>query len=169
MLTLIAATDRNNAMGCSRNAPWSSVADLEFFFRETTGGLLIMDRDTYEKYPSSDFFFNRKILVVDPDNSLVTRYKQTHSVQTLKDAVRSAWLTCRPRVYVIGSSEIYAQALPFANRILLSEASVPVIEPTEFFPDFDDQLDWGLVNTWLLECPNVPQIKEYFRKPLTAT
>lgn len=166
MITLIAAVDKNKALGCSRNAPWSSVADLEFFFRETTGGLLIMDRDTYDRYPSSDFFYNRKVVVIDPENE-VRRTKSTHSVVSLMDALKHAWWSQRSRVYIVGSAELYARALPMAHRILLSESNVVNLTPDDYFPEIDDDI-WEVNTAWLLECTTVPTVKEYLKKPAAS-
>ncbi|CAN0153304.1 unnamed protein product, partial [Chrysoparadoxa australica] len=51
MITLIAAHDRNRAIGKDGDIPWHLPEDLAMFKRETLGGALIMGRRTWESLP----------------------------------------------------------------------------------------------------------------------
>ena len=66
MLTLIAARDRNGAIGKNNTIPWHAPEDLAFFQRETTGGAVIMGRRTWESLPFKPLK-NRLNLVVSSD------------------------------------------------------------------------------------------------------
>ena len=51
MLSLVVARARNGAIGQAGTIPWHAPEDLAFFQRETTGGAVIMGRNTWESLP----------------------------------------------------------------------------------------------------------------------
>ena len=51
MLSLVVARARNGAIGRAGTIPWHAPEDLAFFQRETTGGAVIMGRNTWDSLP----------------------------------------------------------------------------------------------------------------------
>ena len=136
MLTLMAARDRNGAIGKDNDIPWRAPEDLAFFQRETTGGAVIMGRRTWESLPVKPLK-NRLNLVVSSDSAIAD-----HVLAMPESAVDHAHRAGYRRVYGIGGAGIYRALLPLADRLLLTEVDLAVPDADAFFPAFDrDQWD----------------------------
>ncbi|WP_207102685.1 dihydrofolate reductase [Paracoccus shandongensis] len=135
MLTLIAARDRNGAIGKDNDIPWRAPEDLAFFQRETTGGAVIMGRKTWDSLPVKPLK-NRLNLVVSADPAVAEQVFPWPAA-----AVDHAHQAGHRRVYGIGGAGIYRALLPVADRLLLTEVDLAVPDADAFFPDFDKN-DW---------------------------
>lgn len=131
MLTLIAACDRNGAIGRNNAIPWHAPEDLAFFGRETTGGAVVMGRRTWESLPVRPLK-NRLNLVVSSDSGIAD-----HVFERPGAAVDHAHAAGHRRVYGIGGAGIYRALLPRADRMLLTEVDLAVPDADAFFPAFD--------------------------------
>ena len=131
MLSLIVARARNGAIGRGGDIPWHIPEDLAFFKRETLGGALIMGRRTWESLPVKPLK-SRLNLVVSArlDDA-------EHVVRDLDSAFTRARGAGYTRLYGIGGARIYAELLPQADRMLISEVDVTVEDADTFFPEFD--------------------------------
>ncbi|MTD99437.1 dihydrofolate reductase [Paracoccus sp. YIM 132242] len=135
MLTLIAARDRNGAIGKNNDIPWRAPDDLAFFQRETTGGAVIMGRRTWDSLPVKPLK-NRLNLVVSSDLTIAEQVFPSPEA-----AVDHAHQSGQRRVYGIGGAGVYRALLPLADRLLLTEVDLAVPDADAFFPAFDDS-DW---------------------------
>lgn len=131
-LTLIAALDDERGIGKGGKLPWHISADLKRFKRLTTGHPIIMGRKTYESIgrPLPD----RTNIVITRDESLnAPGCVVAHS---LEDALAAG--TGSDEAFVIGGAEIYALALPRADRLELT-----MVKGTHgadaFFPEYADR------------------------------
>lgn len=158
MLTLIAARDRNGAIGKNNTIPWHAPEDLAFFQRETTGGTVIMGRRTWESLPFKPLK-NRLNLVVSSDPSVA---EHVHS--TPDAAVEHAHRAGHRRIYGIGGSAVYQAMMPLADRLLLTEVDLAVEGADAFFPRFDET-SWDCLGPILLR-GNEPRctVFEYLRR-----
>ena len=131
MLTLIVARDRNGAIGKDNTIPWHAPEDLQFFMRETTGGAVIMGRNTWESLPVKPLKNRLNIVVssrgVDHDRV----------VGSIDEACALATSEARARVYGMGGAGIYAALLPLADRLLVTEVDLAVEGADTHFPAID--------------------------------
>ena len=131
MLTLIVARDRNGAIGKDNTIPWHAPEDLQFFMRETTGGAVIMGRNTWESLPVKPLKNRLNIVVssrgVDHDRV----------VGSIDEACALATSEARARVYGMGGAGIYAALLPKADRLLVTEVDLAVEGADTHFPAID--------------------------------
>ena len=124
MISIIAAMNKYGTLGLDGTMPWHVPEDLKLFKEYTMGKTLIMGRKTYEGLPVK--LKGRNILIVSRDNNLsdidnLEQYLKTHREDEL---------------VVAGGGEIYKQALPFADRLVLSYIKDNDIIGDTFFPDF---------------------------------
>ena len=128
-LSLIVATDRANGIGINNTLPWRLPADLAFFKRTTTGHPIIMGRKTFDSIGRA--LPNRRNIVVtrNPDWS----HAGVEAVSSLPAAVA---LTGPDEAFVIGGAQIYAEALPLAARLIVTEIAAD-FECDAFFPNLD--------------------------------
>ncbi len=148
-LSLIAAIDRNRLIGVdSERMPWHLPDDLRHFKRLTLGKPVIMGRRTFESIGRP--LPGRLNIVVTRGGSIDPIEGQLQVASDLASARRlgEAWIRQQetpqaeptdadrtPELMVIGGAQIYAQALPDAARLYLTEIDAEY-SGNNHFPDF---------------------------------
>ena len=120
---LIYARARNGVIGQGGVMPWHLPEDLAHFKRVTLNHPVIMGRKTWDSIPP------RFRPLPGRRNIVVTR--QTNLNQTgLEPApnLREALQFCEnsPQVWIIGGAQIYAQALPLADELVVTEIDADI-------------------------------------------
>ena len=129
-VVLIAALAANGVIGAAGKIPWHISDDLKRFKRLTLGHTVIMGRKTYDSLGKP--LPNRRNLVL-------TRGPAIPGVECFA-SLDLALAACRDEfVFIIGGAELYRQALPLADALLLTHVHQSVAGDT-CFPDFDRQL-----------------------------
>ena len=129
-VNLIAALGRNRAIGRDNALLWKLPADLAHFKKVTLGHPIVMGRKTWESLGRA--LPGRRNIVVSRDQDYVA------SGAEVCGSLHAALLLCAdaPEVWVIGGAQIYAQALPLAHRMWLTEVHDEP-EADAFFPDWE--------------------------------
>lgn len=135
MITLVVARARNGAIGKDGDIPWHAPEDLKMFQAETMGGAIIMGRNTWDSLPFKPLK-GRLNIVISRDTSLTE-----HVFGDIASAVEFAYAQGKTRIYGIGGQAIYAEMLPMAHRLMLTEVDLEIPEPDAFFPPIDES-DW---------------------------
>lgn len=129
-LSLVAALDRNRAIGHSGDMPWHLPDDLIRFKRITLGKPLLMGRKTALAIGRA--LPGRRNLVLSRSGE--APYASQETVRSLDAALV---LAAAPELMVIGGGEIYALALPLATRLYLTEIDAAVADADTWFPEFE--------------------------------
>jgi dihydrofolate reductase len=119
-LVLVLARARNGVIGNNGALPWHLPDDLKRFKRMTVGKPVIMGRKTFESIGKPLPGRQNIVLTRDPG----WRAEGVTIVPNLAEAIAAAGLDPRARadgIMVIGGAQIYAEALPSATRIELTE------------------------------------------------
>jgi len=128
--SLVVAMARNRVIGRDNQLPWRLPADLAYFKRITMGHPVIMGRRTYESIGRP---------LPGRLNIVVSRSPQFSAPGcTVVPSLAEAWRAAgdAEEVCVIGGTSIFAEALPAADRIHLTEVEAEVPGDT-WFPEFD--------------------------------
>ena len=133
-ITLIAAVDRNRAIGRAGGMPWHLPDDLKRFKTLTLGKPVLMGRKTA-------LAIGRPL--PERPNLVLTRAQRAPfegqiAVHSLDEAVARAGDS---DLCVIGGGEVYALALPRATHMHLTEVDATTPDADTFFPTFDPR-DW---------------------------
>ncbi len=128
-LTLIVATERHNGIGINNALPWRLPEDLAFFKRTTTGHPILMGRKTFESIGRP--LPNRRNIVITRNPGW-----QHEGVDTAGSLQQAAHLAGDGEVFVIGGAQIYADALPLAARLIVTEIDAD-FACDAFFPAID--------------------------------
>jgi dihydrofolate reductase len=128
-VSLIAALDRNRAIGWQNQLPWSLPNDLKRFKALTLGHAILMGRKTAESIGRA--LPGRTNLVLTRSGRVP--FAGMIAVATLDEALDRA----DGRLFVIGGGEIYALALPLADTLHLTEVDVALTDADAWFPEFD--------------------------------
>jgi len=143
MITLIAARDRNGAIGRDNTIPWEAPEDLRFFMRETMGGAVIMGRNTWDSLPFKPLK-NRLNIVVSSQ-----AVDHDHVFSSVEAAIQFARSEHRARIYGMGGFGIYNAMLQLADRLVITEVDTEVEGADTWFPTFDPS-DWREVSRMVL-------------------
>ena len=134
-LVLVVARARNGVIGDGGALPWHLPADLRRFQRMTVGKPVIMGRKTFESIGKP---------LPGRQNIVLTRNGGWHAegvtvVANLAEAIAAAGLARQTRadtIMVMGGAQIYAEALPSATRIEVTEIDAEP-EGDTVLPAFD--------------------------------
>jgi dihydrofolate reductase len=129
-VSLIVAAARNGVIGRDGDLPWRIPADLKFFKETTMGRPIVMGRKTHQSIGRA--LPGRTNIVISRDPALAA--EDVVVVGNLDAAFAAAGDV--EEVMVIGGAQIYALALPRADRVYLTEVhmdaegdtSLPVLE-----------------------------------------
>ena len=134
-IILIAAVDKNLAIGKDGKIPWEIKEDLKFFRENTEDTVIIMGRATYDSIGRP--LPRRKNIVMT--RTLKDR-EGVIEVNSSKDALNMA-KSFSDKINIIGGEYIYKEFLPLATKLLLTEIDIEVTSPDAFFPEWD-------INQW---------------------
>jgi dihydrofolate reductase len=128
-IALIAALDRDRAIGVDNRLPWSLPDDLRRFKTLTLGHAVLMGRKTAESIGRA---------LPGRMNLVLTRTGRAplpgmSAVATLDEAMAAA----TGPLFVIGGGDIYGLALPRATRMHLTHVDVALPRSDTWFPAFD--------------------------------
>lgn len=113
MVTLIAAVAQNGTIGDRNTLLWHITEDMQFFRRTTQGHPVIMGRKTYESLGRP--LPKRANVVISRQPLTIEGCTVVHS---LEEAI--ACFPAKEEVFIIGGGQIYAEALPLADRMYLT-------------------------------------------------
>ena len=132
-VTLVAAIARGGVIGDGTTIPWHIPEDLAFFRDLTMGHPVVMGRRTWDSLPERFRPLpGRRNIVVTRNDAWAGGGAERAS--SLDDALRLAEEGAE--VFVIGGAEIFAAALPLADRLVLTEIELDV-EGEVRFPNWD--------------------------------
>jgi dihydrofolate reductase len=122
-LKLIYARSRNGVIGRDGQLPWHLPADLAHFKQTTLGQAVVMGRKTWDSLPE------RFRPLPGRTNIVITRQTGWYAQGALvAHSLEQAMSLCPAPgpLWVIGGAEIYAQALPLASTVVVTEIDVEV-------------------------------------------
>ncbi len=132
MISIIAAVAKNRAIGFENKLIYWLPNDLKRFKALTTGHTIVMGRKTFESLPKGALP-NRR-------NVVLSRTTKELTGCDVYPSLEKALKSCKPDedIYIIGGARVYEQALPFADRLCLTEVDDTPKEADAFFPDYSD-------------------------------
>lgn len=130
LLTLIVARARNGVIGRDNTLPWRLPEDLAHFKRTTMGAPIIMGRKTWESIGRP--LPGRRNIVVSRNPGL--KLDGAETATSLEDALRLC--VGVPEVFLIGGAQLYADAMPGADRLIVTEIDAD-FDGDAHFPQID--------------------------------
>jgi dihydrofolate reductase len=136
-LTLVVARARNGVIGRDGALPWRMPSDLKHFKAATLGKPILMGRRTWDSL--SRALPGRANMVVTRNARFRARGAHVHSDLDAAIAAAGAISAAsgQGEVCVIGGASLYAETLPRATRILMTEIDLAP-EGDAHFPPFDE-------------------------------
>jgi dihydrofolate reductase len=114
-VTLIAALGRNRVIGRDGEMPWHLPEDLKHFKHTTMCHPMVMGRKTFESI--GRVLPGRRTIVITRQPGW--SHADVEAAHSLPEALSLAGPG--DEVFVVGGGEVYAEAMPFAQRMVLTE------------------------------------------------
>lgn len=134
-LALIASVDRQRTIGSDNGLVWQEPEDQRWFRRQTMGCPVVMGRRTWDSLPLRFRPLPGRANIVvtrqpgwQADGALVAHDLADALVLARQAAVASG----AARVFVIGGGQLFAEALPLADTLLLTEIDADLPGDTRF-------------------------------------
>lgn len=134
MISLIVAIAHDNVIGRSNDLPWYLPADLKHFKAITIGHTVIMGHKTYDsiaKRLGGPLPNRHNVIVTRSEDLVVSGATVAHSLEVALSENGD------DEVFIIGGAEIYAQSLPHANKLYITEVDADIADGDTFFPRID--------------------------------
>ena len=141
-MNLIAAVDKNWAIGKDNGLLVSIPADMKFFRETTTGKVVVMGRKTLESFPNGLPLKNRVNIVLTTDYSYQVKDAViVHSKEELEEELQKY---NSEDIYVIGGESVYRLLLDACDTAHITKIDY-AYEADAFFPNLDENQDWEIV------------------------
>ncbi|MGZ8288453.1 MAG: dihydrofolate reductase [Telluria sp.] len=125
-LTIVVAIDAQRGIGVNNTLPWHLPEDLAHFKRVTLGNPIIMGRKTFESIGRP--LPKRRNIVITRNTGW--NHEGVDVVHSLEEAIA---LVGGEPASIIGGAQIFADALPLADRMIVTEIA-HAFECDTFFP-----------------------------------
>ncbi|MEO0785968.1 MAG: dihydrofolate reductase [Pseudomonadota bacterium] len=140
-LCLIVARGRNGVIGKDGDLPWRLGDDLALFKKTTLGAPILMGRKTWDSLPRRPLPRRENIVLT---KNWTFQAKGARVYSSLPSAISVGRMLARradiPEFFVIGGAALYAEALPNADRLYITEVDASP-DGDAVFPTFDEA-DW---------------------------
>ncbi len=127
---------RGRVIGRGNTLPWRLPTEMQHFMRTTMGHPVLMGRKTFESMKAP--LPGRTNIVLTSDRDYTRANVQV--VHSLDEGIALGAAQCaidgRDEMFVAGGAGVYAEALPRATRLYMTQVHADVQGDT-FFPEFD--------------------------------
>ncbi len=140
MVSMIAITNKNRVIGYKNRLLWDIPDDLKHFKKITKGHVVVMGDKTFESLGRP--LPNRTNIIITRDKDY--RAPECVIVHSLEDALlqgkkEEAKLGNKTEeIFIIGGGSIYAQMLPFTDKLYLTVVDDEPKNADTFFPDYSE-------------------------------
>ena len=141
-MNIIAAVDKNWAIG-NKNALLVKIPrDQKLFMEMTTGKVVVMGRNTLESLPQKQPLKNRTNIILSSDKSYTVKGAVVvHSLEELFEELKQY---PDDDVFVAGGEAVYRQLLPYCDTAHITKIDYSY-EADAYFPKLDELPEWELV------------------------
>ena len=131
MIALIVAFANNQVIGNKGCIPWKIEGEQKRFRELTMGNVVIMGRRSYEEIGKT--LPNRTTIVVS--NTKTFEGENCLTARTLGEAMK---LAGDKDIYIAGGARLYEEALPFVEKMYITEIDLDV-EGDTYLPNFEKE------------------------------
>lgn len=130
MKAIVVAVDKNMGIGADNDLLWQRdlPADLAHFKSITTGGSIIMGRNTFESIGRP---------LPERENIVISSHPVGIQGVLTAASLESAYALARYPVFVIGGGRVYADSIDTVDRLYVTEVDASFPNASVFFPAID--------------------------------
>lgn len=145
-IILIAAVDRNWAIGKDNKLLYNIPIDMKYFKDKTEGNIVVYGYNTLLSFSEQNILPNR-------DNIILTskmiacgsdRMYAAHSVDEVIDTIKG--FDDSRDVYICGGSSVYQQFIDMSDKACITIIDASTERADKFFPNLFENLQWKLID-----------------------
>lgn len=143
-IAVYVAIAENGVIGRDGGLPWRLRTDMQRFKATTMGKPIVMGRKTWESFPRRPLPGRANIVVSRDKDFKAEGADLTGSLEEAIALARSKPIAegAKAEICILGGGQIYAQALPFADRLYVThvlgtvdgDTRFPAIDPQQWAP-----------------------------------
>lgn len=137
MISLIWAMDEQRLIGANNQMPWHLPADMAWFRQHTLGKAVLMGRKTFDSLGKA--LPKRRNIILSRQTGLVIE-----GCEIIHDFADAVAMFKDEELMVMGGSEIYALALPYADKLYCTRIRQSFVGDA-WFPEWD-KTTWQLTH-----------------------
>ena len=138
-MNLIAAVDKNWAIGKNNQLLVRIPADQKFFRETTTGKVVVMGRKTLESFPNGLPLKNRTNIVLTRDKNY--KVKDAIVLHSMDELMVELEKYDSDDIYIIGGEKIYAQLVDQCDVAHITKIDYEY-DADAYFPNLDEKSEW---------------------------
>lgn len=129
-VSMIAAVGKNLELGKNNDLIWHFKEDMKFFKDTTMGHTVVMGRKTFESLPKA--LPGRKNIVISSNAEY-----QAQGATVVTSVEEALQIADNEEIFVLGGGKIYAEFLPYADKLYLTEIDAECADADTYFPQFN--------------------------------
>lgn len=129
-VSMIAAVGKNLELGKNNDLIWHFKEDMKFFKDTTMGHTVVMGRKTFESLPKA--LPGRKNIVISSNAEY-----QAQGATVVTSVEEALQIADNEEIFVLGGGKIYAEFLPYADKLYLTEINAECADADTYFPNFN--------------------------------
>lgn len=134
-LNLITAVAKNGAIGFRNKLLYRIKDDMRRFRSLTEGHTVLMGSKTFDSLPGGALPMRRNLVLTRSGR----QFPNAETAASLDDALKMC--ADDGDVFVIGGASVYAETMPMADRLYITEIYDEPKEADAFFPEIPDDFD----------------------------
>lgn len=143
-IIIIAAIAKNRVIGrADGEMPWHVKEEFQHFKETTLGSAIIMGRKTFETLGKP--LKGRENIVISHSENYSTIFSEVKIFNSLPDSIDYCKSKSYEKIFIIGGGQIFAQALPLADEMILSFMKFDA-EGEVLFPEFSED-NWQKISS----------------------
>ena len=140
-MNLIAAVDRNWAIGLGNKLLVRIPNDQKMFREETTGKVVVLGRKTLETFPNGLPLPSRTNIILTTNRDVEVRGGiVVHSIEELLEELKKY---PSEDVYIIGGESIYKQMIDYCDVAHITKIDYSY-DADAYFPNLDEMPEWSI-------------------------
>lgn len=141
-MNLIAAVDKNWAIGYKGKLLVKIPLDQKWFQDATKGKIIVLGRKTLETFPNGLPLPSRKNIILTENKTLEVKGAEvTHSVEETLELLKEYR---SEDVFIVGGESIYRQFLPYCDVAHITKIDYEYVADT-YFPNLEEMPEWDIV------------------------
>ncbi len=138
-MNLIAAADRNWAIGNSGRLLVQIPADQNYFRELTKGKVIVLGRKTLATFPNGIPLTQRVNLILSSDKNFSVRGGIV--VHSIEEALEELKQYAEEDIFIVGGASIYRQFLPYCKRAYITKIDYSY-QADCYMPNLDKEREW---------------------------
>lgn len=141
-MNLIAAVDKNWAIGMANKLLVRIPEDMKSFQRMTTGKVVVVGRKTLETFPGGQPLKNRMNIVLTSNRDF--QAKGALAAHSMEELLAELGHYDSQDIYIVGGESIYRQMVDLCDAAYITKIEYEYLADA-WFPNLDEKEGWELV------------------------